>query len=99
MPQTGVGTRQVVETVAADQLTHDHAARVHPAKAAHPGEVLPPLETRPRRAHIDAPVGKVFAYVKEPQRYLEAFPEEERRHMALAEVNLTLRQGLGRPTG
>jgi uncharacterized protein YndB with AHSA1/START domain len=52
-------------------------------------------ELHRRSVHIDAPVGKVFAYLKDPQHYLEAFPEEDRRHMALAEVNLTPEGGAG----
>ena len=52
-------------------------------------------ELHKRSVHIEAPVGKVFAFVKEPQHYLEAFPEEDRRHMALAEVNLTPEAGVG----
>jgi uncharacterized protein YndB with AHSA1/START domain len=42
-----------------------------------------------RSVHIDAPVKKVFNYVKDPHHFFEAFPEDDRRHMALAEVNLT----------
>jgi uncharacterized protein YndB with AHSA1/START domain len=52
-------------------------------------------ELHKRSTHIDAPVGKVFAYIKEPRHYLEAFPEEGRRHMALAEENLTPEGGVG----
>lgn len=46
-------------------------------------------ELHTRSIHIDAPVKRVFAYVKDPHHFLEAFPEDDRRHMALAEVNLT----------
>jgi len=42
-----------------------------------------------RSVHIDAPVAKVFDYVKEPNHFFEAFPEKDRSHMALTEVNLT----------
>jgi len=42
-----------------------------------------------RSVHIDAPVEKVFDYVKDPHHFFEAFDEEWRRHMALTEVNLT----------
>lgn len=46
-------------------------------------------ELHKRSVHIDAPVEKVFDYVQDPQHFLEAFDEEMRRHMALAEVNIT----------
>jgi len=52
-------------------------------------------ELHKRSVHIDAPVEKVFAYVKEPRHYLEAFPEQDRRHTALADVNLTPEGGVG----
>ncbi len=42
-----------------------------------------------RSTHIDAPVEKVFDYVQDPHHFFEAFDEEWRRHMALAEVKLT----------
>jgi hypothetical protein len=42
-----------------------------------------------RNVHIDAPVEKVFDYVQDPHHFFEAFDEEWRRHMALAEVTLT----------
>lgn len=42
-----------------------------------------------RSVHIDAPVEKVFDYVKDPHHFLEAFPEKDRSHMALTEVKLT----------
>jgi uncharacterized protein YndB with AHSA1/START domain len=47
-----------------------------------------------RSMHIDAPVKKVFAYVEDPRHFFEAFPEKDRAHMAIAEVNLTP-DGLG----
>lgn len=46
-------------------------------------------ELHKRSVHIDAPVEKVFDYVKDPLHFFEAFDEEWRRHMAVAEVNLT----------
>ena len=46
-------------------------------------------ELHKRSVHIDAPVEKVFDYVKDPQHFFEAFDEEWRRHMALVEVNTT----------
>lgn len=46
-------------------------------------------ELHTRSTHIDAPVEKVFDYVKDPHHFFEAFDEEWRRHMALVEVNLT----------
>ncbi len=42
-----------------------------------------------RSVLIDAPVEKVFDHVKDPQHFLEAFAEEDRRHMAVSEVKLT----------
>jgi uncharacterized protein YndB with AHSA1/START domain len=42
-----------------------------------------------RSAHIDAPVEKVFDYMKDPRHFLEAFPEKDRSNMAITEVNLT----------
>jgi uncharacterized protein YndB with AHSA1/START domain len=42
-----------------------------------------------RSVHIDAPVERVFAYVEDPHHFLEAFPEDDRKHMALAEANIT----------
>ena len=45
-----------------------------------------------RSIHIDAPVKKVFAYVKDPHHFFEAFDEEWRRHMALVEVSTTPEQ-------
>jgi uncharacterized protein YndB with AHSA1/START domain len=42
-----------------------------------------------RSTHIDAPVEKVFDYVKDPHHFFEAFSEQDRAHMAIAEVNLT----------
>jgi uncharacterized protein YndB with AHSA1/START domain len=52
-------------------------------------------ELHKRSMHIDAPVERVFDYVKEPRHFLEAFPEQDRRHMALAEVNLAPEAGVG----
>lgn len=52
-------------------------------------------ELHKRSVHVDAPVEKVFEYLKEPRHFLDAFPVEDRRHMALAEVNLTPDAGLG----
>lgn len=52
-------------------------------------------ELHKRAIHIDAPVDKVFTYVKEPRHFLESFPEQDRRHMALAEVNLAPECGVG----
>lgn len=46
-------------------------------------------ELHRRSVHIDAPVEKVFAYVEDPHHFFEAFDEEWRRHMALAEVTTT----------
>jgi uncharacterized protein YndB with AHSA1/START domain len=46
-------------------------------------------ELHKRSVHIDAPVEKVFDHVQDPRRFFEAFDEEWRRHMALAEVNST----------
>jgi hypothetical protein len=48
-----------------------------------------------RSVHIDATVEKVFDYVKEPRHFLEAFPERDRQHMALAEVVLAPDAGVG----
>jgi hypothetical protein len=45
-----------------------------------------------RSVHIDAPVKRVFTYVKDPHHFFEAFDEEWRRHMALVEVNSTPEQ-------
>jgi uncharacterized protein YndB with AHSA1/START domain len=42
-----------------------------------------------RSMHIDAPVERVFDYVQDPHHFFEAFPEKDRAHMAIAEVNLT----------
>ena len=42
-----------------------------------------------RSVHIDAPVEKVFDYMKDPHHFLEAFPEKDRSNMAVTEVNLT----------
>ena len=42
-----------------------------------------------RSTHIDAPVEKVFDYVKDPHHFFEAFPERDRSHTALTDVNLT----------
>lgn len=47
-----------------------------------------------RSMHIDAPVEKVFAYLKEPAHFFASFPEKDRAHNALVEVNLT-EEGLG----
>jgi len=47
-----------------------------------------------RSIHIDAPVEKVFDYMKDPHHFLEAFPEEDRSNMAISEVNLTA-EGVG----
>jgi hypothetical protein len=52
-------------------------------------------ELHKRSVHIDAPVEKVFDHVKDPQHFWEAFDEEWRRHMAIAEVNLTPDAGVG----
>lgn len=46
-------------------------------------------ELHKRSIHVDAPVDKVFDYVQDPHHYWEAFGEEFRRHMAIAEVNTT----------
>jgi hypothetical protein len=46
-------------------------------------------QTHERSVHIDAPVEKVFDYVRDPHHFFEAFDEEWRRHMAMAEVTLT----------
>jgi hypothetical protein len=46
-------------------------------------------ELHTRSTHINAPVEKVFDYVKDPHHFFEAFDEEWRRHMALVEVNTT----------
>ena len=42
-----------------------------------------------RSMHIDAPVEKVFDYVKDPHHFFEAWPEEFRGHSALADVTTT----------
>lgn len=42
-----------------------------------------------RSVHIDAPVEKVFDYVKDPHNFFEAFPEKLRAHNALGEVTVT----------
>ncbi len=52
-------------------------------------------ELHKRSTHIDAPVEKVFDYVKQPRHFLEAFPERDRAHTALAEVNLAPDGGVG----
>jgi len=40
--------------------------------------------------HIDAPVETVFAYVEDPNHFIEAFiPEEERRHTAAVDITMT----------
>jgi len=46
-------------------------------------------ELHKRSVHIDAPVEKVFDYVRDSKHFFEAFPEEWRRHMALVEVKTT----------
>ncbi|MFC6288235.1 SRPBCC family protein [Nocardioides sp. GCM10027113] len=51
-------------------------------------------ELHRRSVHIDAPVDKVFDYVKVPENFLMGFGEDMRRHSALAEVHLTP-DGLG----
>lgn len=52
-------------------------------------------ELHKRSVHVDAPVEKVFDYVKDPYHFFEAFDEEWRRHMALAEVDATPDFGVG----
>lgn len=52
-------------------------------------------ELHKRSVHIDAPVEKVFDYVKDPHHFFEAFDDEWRRHMALADVNATPDIGVG----
>lgn len=47
-----------------------------------------------RSVQIDAPVERVFDYVEDPHHFLEAFPEDDRRHMALVEANITP-EGIG----
>ena len=42
-----------------------------------------------RSVHIEAPVETVFDFVKDPHRFFGAFPEKDRSHTALFEVNLT----------
>ncbi len=42
-----------------------------------------------RSMHIDAPVDKVFDYVKDPHHYFDAFPEEFRGHTVMTEVKTT----------
>ena len=42
-----------------------------------------------RTVHIDAPVEKVFDYLKDPHHFLAAFPEKDRAHSAIAEVHET----------
>jgi uncharacterized membrane protein len=42
-----------------------------------------------RSVHIDAPVDKVFDYMKDPRHFLEMFPEKDRKDMAITEVSLT----------
>ena len=46
-------------------------------------------ELHKRSVHIDAPVARVFDYVKDPHHFFEAFPEQDRSHTALTEVRLT----------
>ena len=46
-------------------------------------------ELHTRSTHIDAPVEKVFDYVEDPHHFFEAFDEEWRRHMAIADVHVT----------
>lgn len=41
-----------------------------------------------RSIHIDAPVEKVFDFVKEPANFIAAFPEKDRAHMALIETDM-----------
>ena len=57
-------------------------------------------ELHKRSAHVDVPVDKVFDYLKDPLHFWEAWDEEWRRHMAVAEVKdgPGLR-GSGRPSG
>ena len=50
-----------------------------------------------RSVHIDAPVDKVFDYMKDPRHFLEMFPEKDRKDMAITEVNLTP-EGVGSTT-
>jgi hypothetical protein len=45
--------------------------------------------THKRSEHIDAPVETVFEYVKDPRNFFGAFPEKDRSHTALTDVNLT----------
>lgn len=42
-----------------------------------------------RSVHIDAPVEKVFDYVKDPHHFFAAFDEDWSKHTAIAEVNMT----------
>lgn len=42
-----------------------------------------------RSVQIDAPVEKVFDFVKDPRQFWEAWLEESGGHTALAEVNMT----------
>jgi hypothetical protein len=52
-------------------------------------------ELHKRSVHLDAPVEKVFDYVKDPQHFWEAWDEEWRRHMAVAEVKMAPDAGVG----
>lgn len=45
--------------------------------------------THKRSVHVDAPVDSVFDYVQDARHFWEAWDEEWRRHMALAEVKTT----------
>jgi hypothetical protein len=52
-------------------------------------------ELHKRSIHIEAPVDKVFDYIREPRHYWEAFGEDFRRHMAIAEVTMAPDGGVG----
>lgn len=45
--------------------------------------------THRRSVHIDAPVEKVFDYVKDPQHFWDAFPESARGHDTMHDISLT----------
>ncbi|HEU4512652.1 MAG TPA: SRPBCC family protein [Nocardioidaceae bacterium] len=51
--------------------------------------------THKRSVHIDAPVEKVFDYVKDPRHFWDAFPQSARGHDTMTDVSLTPDAGVG----
>lgn len=46
-------------------------------------------KTHKRSVHIDAPVERVFEYIKEPRHFWESFPESARGHDTMTDISLT----------